>query len=81
MVNKSVPVLTNLEGANGQPMSVYKEAPVIYRNMIPSYVDKVMITATEDETYLTKILLRQTRVPEIGDKFSSRHGQKGVIGK
>ncbi|KAI4291315.1 DNA-directed RNA polymerase III subunit RPC2 [Pancytospora philotis] len=46
---------------------------------LPARVDKVMITKNESESII-KIVTRETRVPEIGDKFSSRHGQKGVVG-
>ena len=44
------------------------------------YAEKVLVTSNSEESYLIKILLRDTRCPEIGDKFSSRHGQKGVCG-
>ena len=51
-----------------------------YKGPIPSYVERVLISCNNEEAHIIKILLRQTRRPEIGDKFSSRHGQKGVTG-
>lgn len=57
-----------------------QQVPITYKNSEPSYIERVMVTANADEDFLIKILLRQTRCPEIGDKFSSRHGQKGVTG-
>uniref|UniRef100_A0A4W6E8J3 DNA-directed RNA polymerase subunit beta n=1 Tax=Lates calcarifer TaxID=8187 RepID=A0A4W6E8J3_LATCA len=51
-----------------------------YKGSTDSYIEKVMISSNAEDAFLIKILLRQTRRPEIGDKFSSRHGQKGVCG-
>lgn len=58
----------------------YTAVPISYKGPEPSYIEKVMVSANGEEDFLIKILLRQTRRPEIGDKFSSRHGQKGVTG-
>jgi DNA-directed RNA polymerase III subunit RPC2 len=51
-----------------------------YKGPNPAFVDKVII-AENESTKIIKVKTRQTRRPEIGDKFSSRHGQKGVAGK
>ncbi|KAF9579226.1 DNA-directed RNA polymerase III core subunit ret1, partial [Lunasporangiospora selenospora] len=52
----------------------------IASSAMEGYVDKVLMTTTENDQTLIKALIRQTRRPELGDKFSSRHGQKGVCG-
>ena len=57
----------------------YKDVPITYRGPVSSYVEKVLLTSTMEEAFLIKMLMRQTRRPEIGDKFSSRHGQKGLV--
>jgi DNA-directed RNA polymerase III subunit RPC2 len=43
-------------------------------------VDRIILTSNLEEHCVIKMMSRQTRIPEIGDKFSSRHGQKGVVG-
>jgi DNA-directed RNA polymerase III subunit RPC2 len=49
-----------------------------YKGAEHAYVDKVLLTSNENDHFLVKVLMRSTRRPELGDKFSSRHGQKGV---
>lgn len=80
-VNKQSPSNANDNSFTGQASTVpYKNAPMVYKSPVAGYVDKVMLTDTENDQTLIKVLIRQTRRPELGDKFSSRHGQKGVCG-
>lgn len=84
MVNKAVSTRSGnlgLSRSENFQTQDYRSAEVSYKGSVPAYIEKVMVSSNAENAFLIKLLLRQTRRPEIGDKFSSRHGQKGVVGK
>jgi DNA-directed RNA polymerase III subunit RPC2 len=81
LVNRFSPPSELPEGAEDNGGSrEWKKSSLSYKGTAPSTVDKVLITSNEHDTFIVKVLMRQVRRPEVGDKFSSRHGQKGVCG-
>ena len=58
----------------------YEDQSKIFRTNEDTYVDKNYIDRNGDGYNFAKVRTRTVRKPVIGDKFSSRHGQKGTIG-
>ena len=58
----------------------YRDQSRIYRTKEDTYIDKNYVHRNGDGYTFAKIRVRAYRKPRIGDKFSSRHGQKGTIG-
>jgi DNA-directed RNA polymerase II subunit RPB2 len=78
IIGKVVPIKEN---RNDHTKTIkYRDQSRVYRTKEESYVDKNYIHRNGDGYTFAKIRTRVYRKPQIGDKFSSRHGQKGTIG-
>ncbi|GMP84449.1 hypothetical protein CsSME_00037977 [Camellia sinensis var. sinensis] len=83
-INKQSPIVTR--GAIVPPMGLndkqYKPSRQTYKGPEgeTAVVDRVALCSDKNNNLCIKFMIRHTRRPEVGDKFSSRHGQKGVCG-
>ena len=81
IMGKTAPMAPDAEEM-GQRLKqhVKRDVSTPLRSTESGIVDQVMITTSADGVRFAKVRVRTTKIPQIGDKFASRHGQKGTIG-
>jgi DNA-directed RNA polymerase subunit B len=57
-----------------------KESSVTMRQEEKGIIESVFITEDDEGNKIVQAKTRDQRIPELGDKFATSHGQKGVIG-
>ncbi len=79
LVGKSSPLrfLSGEEFAAG--VENQRETSITVRHGEGGIADKILISESTNGNHIIKIRVRDRRIPELGDKFASRHGQKGVV--
>ena len=77
LIGKTVPMDNNV----GQPTKFTKrDVSTCMKASENGIVDNVLVSTTKEGYRFTKVRIRNVRIPQVGDKFASRHGQKGTIG-
>ncbi|KAL0226689.1 hypothetical protein P9112_014013 [Eukaryota sp. TZLM1-RC] len=79
-LNKVIPTSTDIVSRAESNQVQVKSAPMSFRGPADVIVDRSILSINDHDELVVKFSFRETRIPEIGDKFSSRHGQKGVTG-
>ena len=59
---------------------LYRDSSISPRSNESGFIDDNLIGINNDGFRFCNTRLRKTKIPQIGDKFSSRHGQKGTCG-
>ncbi|XP_039049458.1 DNA-directed RNA polymerase III subunit 2 [Hibiscus syriacus] len=84
LLNKEVPIYKSGSSVSSESLrdSAYRPAKEYYKGPEGEtcVLDRVSLSNDRNGNPSIKFLIRHTRRPELGDKFSSRHGQKGVCG-
>lgn len=75
IIGKCIPAKIDEKG-----QKIYKDASTTLRGNEDGYIDKIVSHRDGEGYRFYKVRVRSERIPEIGDKFSSRHGQKGTCG-
>ncbi|ODV89378.1 hypothetical protein CANCADRAFT_32658 [Tortispora caseinolytica NRRL Y-17796] len=81
IIGKTTPISPDSEEL-GQRTKFHtkRDASTPLRSTESGLVDQVLLTTNQEGLKFVKVRMRTTKVPQIGDKFASRHGQKGTIG-
>ncbi|PVI08382.1 RNA polymerase II [Periconia macrospinosa] len=81
IIGKTAPIPADTKEL-GQKTSLHTKRDVStpLRSTENGIIDQVLFTTNTEGLRFVKVRTRTTKVPQIGDKFASRHGQKGTIG-
>ena len=81
IIGKTAPMAPDAEElGQRQKQHLKRDVSTPLRSTESGIVDKVMLTISGDGNKFVKVRVRTTKIPQIGDKFASRHGQKGTVG-
>lgn len=81
IIGKTAPIAPDAEEL-GQRTKAHTKRDVStpLRSTENGLIDQVILTTNLEGCKTVKVRTRTTKIPQIGDKFASRHGQKGTIG-